>query len=71
MKKKDGLRKAREFFENIVKIYGENQLYKAMYGEIPTDLDSEDRIRTMQGMYEDAKPLKDEIEKFIRKQDSY
>ena len=66
--KKDDIRKAREFFENIVKIYGENYLYKAIYGELPTDEDSEARVRKMTTMYEAAKPLKDEIEKFIKKQ---
>ena len=67
-KTKDNIRKARDFFENIVKIYGENRLYKAFYGELPTDRDSEKRIRKMTMIYEEAKPLKDEIEKLINKQ---
>jgi hypothetical protein len=45
MKTKDELTKAKEFFENIVKVYGENQLYKALYGELPTDDDSMERIK--------------------------
>lgn len=63
--KKDEIKKARDFFENIVKIYGENQLYRVMYGELPIDDDTEERIRKMRMLYEEAEPLKKEIYKHI------
>jgi hypothetical protein len=65
--KDDDIRKARDFFANIVKIYGENQLYKSLYGELPIDEDSEERIRKQVQMLEDAKPLKDIIAEHIRR----
>ena len=64
-KKKDDLTKAREFFETIIRVFGENQLYRTMFGELPVDDETEAKIRKLQKMEVGARPLKDIINKFI------
>jgi hypothetical protein len=62
---KDTITTAKEFFEETIKILGENQLYKLIYGELPVDEDSAERIRKSLQMYDKAKPLLDELGGFF------
>lgn len=65
MKKKDDIQLAREFFENLVKILGENELYRMLYGELPIDNESEDRARFSMEAYQETKPLREMLEKLV------
>ena len=64
---KNDIGNARQFFEYFVKIAGQLELYKILFGELPTDKDSANRLVKMQQSYDDLKPLREDIEKIIRK----
>lgn len=64
------IKTAQEFFEHTIKILGENQLYRLIYGELPVDEDSAQRIAKSMKMYENAKPLLDELGTFFEKKAS-
>jgi len=54
---KDVIDSAQEFFEFVIKIFGENMLYRTIYGELPTDTITSEGIRESMGKYDRAEPL--------------
>jgi len=68
MKREDTVRKAREFFETVVRIYGENQLYKAIFGELPIDENSEKRIKRLKEMNKNAQSFLSLLGEYVGKE---
>lgn len=62
------IKTAMEFFQEVIHILGENQLYKTLYGELPTDKDSAVRIARMMEAHKQAYPLLDELNQFFETQ---
>ena len=54
-----------DFFTNYVKIGGELQLYKTLFGEMPFTKEGAIDIMKTREMYRNARPLSDALQKHI------
>ncbi len=58
---------AKKFFEKYITIAGELELYKILFGELPTTDDTMARIKEYQRMARDSEPLMKELNKYFEK----
>lgn len=61
------LKNAQEFFEQVIRIAGELELYKMLYGELPTNDDVRERMMQIREEYKSTKPLRESIQKALNK----
>lgn len=60
-KEKKTIKTAQAFFEHYIDVVGELELYRTLYGELPTNKDATINILRMRRMAEEARPLMEEL----------